>query len=430
MFRTYTFLALTVLFFRPVDCLATELPRDLPSPARRLGDWREARRLIENVVPQLAIARSDQQLSEADRTTQRSYFLPSAQMSADLSRWHPSSVGGSPSDSNERVEFSISVPLINISAWRKTRTAQLNVDAASEDVRETRRVLYENLLRTVIVVDAYQKLYQVALSNLDNTLRILGLYRGATRAGLAAEIDVLRAQQQVFDAQDEVIRAFDAAMRARQQLGLALGSDEPWGVSSDMAADFAPLFGSCMRLDASAQRSDVLASSLRAESRKRGPEDSWTELLPTVHLQASQSYSRLPEEHISNNSVELSGKLALRWNLFDGGRTLASMERARAQSTASYATMRLTQLEAEQTVAKLKREKAIAEQRLQVGLDRRATGRRLLKLVENGVQEGLLSSLDQSASQAIAREAELNVVLLEMELRLAEARLELSLMRC
>ena len=126
-------------------------------------------------------------------------------------------------------------------------------------------------------LEAAERLADVSRVSLKSALSTLDLNKRRAALGASSSLDVLRAEGDVQTARALVVATDEGLIRAREALGLALGSPEGYGVTPDIHLDALAedAHASCHAEPDVGQRADVRAATanLRVSERAKGSVD-------------------------------------------------------------------------------------------------------------------------------------------------------------
>lgn len=205
---------------------------------------------------------------------------------------------------NYDIRGNLRVPLLDLAAWAKMRSAQASVDVARADAANAAdlaatagAVSYLRALRAEGVLRA-----RTADSVLADEL--VGIAREQVRTGVGIGLDLTRAQSQAAQARAALIAARNERDRARLDLYRALN------ISLDSRVDLKDTLGTRdnsplpFYQDAVAQafkaRPDLAAAALQIEAQKKQLAGVRAERLPTIGLTADQGVNGAQTDRLLN----------------------------------------------------------------------------------------------------------------------------------
>ncbi|HEV8247521.1 MAG TPA: TolC family protein, partial [Polyangiaceae bacterium] len=180
--------------------------------------------------------------------------------------------------------LNLRVPVFAPKVWYDHGTAKDSIEATRLSSKELERQVLASVANSIVSVVTAERLAEVSRVSLKSALSTLDLNKRREALGASSALDVLRAEQEVQLARGQVVSSDEGLLRAREALGLALGTSESWSVTPDIKidqlADDAKT--SCRAQTNVADRPDVRAQAANvaiAERRVKGVD--WS-FWPTV----------------------------------------------------------------------------------------------------------------------------------------------------
>ncbi len=232
------------------------------------------------------------------------------------------------------------------------KAASLNADAADQELAHTAFQLKEEIRLAFYRALAAAELRKVAEENVKALEDHLKQAKTRKRGGEATKYDVLRIEVQLNEARADQLDAEDNVVSARRKLAELIGTTNSKKPLAGKIPDPDPEQVRNLNLNSLADRADILALELRSEaavqSRKAG--SAW--FVPRISIDGEYSYYNT--QMFANGAVTDSGKynpaynvgVFLRWNLFDGGISLARAQQAAYQAEKVDAGMETAKLQA------------------------------------------------------------------------------------
>jgi outer membrane protein TolC len=226
--------------------------------------------------------------------------------------------------------------------------------------------------------------------------------------------------QDVATARSAVVTGDEALLRAREALGLALGSRVPLAPpdGADLASFGAAVARTCRLNDDIEHRPDVAAARKRVEIAERGVTDADLMFAPSLVLSSTLQYSSEP---VLAPSTTWFATALLNVPLYDGGvrygalrDTRAALEQARQALVEARLTAIVGSVRARRAVGVLEqtRDLARAQRDLAASVDTR---------IRSGYARGVGTSLDLVISAQALRQAEADLAILEFQVEDARA---------
>ena len=234
-----------------------------------------------------------------------------------------------------------SLPIFDgLSNIYKLQAASLEESAFEQEFDRAKFELSQNVRLAFYQALAASRLQVVALQNVKTLEDHLHQVEIQKSGGVATNYDSLRVSVQLSEGKSDLIDAEDNAVLARKRLNTLLGIE----------SDDRPLVGELPVPNAAqakdlelkgvpAERTDLEALDLRARAadKNRMAQNSW--FIPSVAILGQYNYYEVMNESTIDGSVSPSGNwkpaysvaVALTWNLFDGGVSLAQSRQAKYQ---------------------------------------------------------------------------------------------------
>ncbi len=405
-----------------------------PQPTRKLGSFQEAKDRIEHRSPDLALARADLERAEGVYRQAFAGVLPTVNGTASITArpLQPTLIPGvSPPGYTYLGQIVATERVVAPATWKLIGANGRDVDRAKLSVEDARRRVYGGLAETVLGVVVAERAASLARDGLRAALQTHALWTRRRALGVGTDLDLARLAQDVATARLHALERSETLLRAREALGLALGSDEPWGVETrvDSESVEAAVRKACTPVDGPDARPDVAAAAVAREVSERLVERTRLEFVPTVDLVTSvgvQPSSFTSTEPAAN--VQFGGVLS--WSIWDGGARYGTLRSARANVDAATARHDRARREATLQVSQTARSVAIAKQALGAAVEARDRAEDTDRLVRAALAAGSGSTLDLVQAQQGLRRAETEVALREFQLVRARVEEFLVSSRC
>ncbi len=185
------------------------------------------------------------------------------------------------------TRVNISQPVVDLSAIYSARAGSANLKAAEYEVKNARDLVVlvvANLYLETVSAAARVEVARAASATAD---ALFGLASDLKNAGLAAGIDLLRAQVQQQTEKQRLIVAVNDLAKSKLQLGRAIGLPPGQDVTLTDAMPYAPLEG--LSLEHALQRaygarSDYLAAQALLKAAEASRKSAQMSLLPTLSV--------------------------------------------------------------------------------------------------------------------------------------------------
>jgi outer membrane protein TolC len=244
-------------------------------------------------------------------------------------------------------------------------------------------------------------------------------------------VDVLRVEQEVSDSRAQVVASQESLIRAREALGDALGSAEPWGVTPQIQLDNLAndARSSCIVETTVDRRPDVVAANAAVGIAERNVKSVDYTFVPTIDANSVLTYWQ-PRSPINNEHVTWTIGAVLNWNIYDGGLRSGNRGARRADVELSRQRVndvrRRAQIEATQALRGVE----VANANLLVSTRSREIASETARLTQVAYLNGTGTSFDLVDSARRLRAAELDLAIKEFEVLRAKIAALLALATC
>jgi len=241
---------------------------------------------------------------------------------------------------------------------------------------------------------------------------------------------VLRIEQEVSLSRSQVVSANDAVLRAREQLGAALGTAEPYGVTPNIRLDELAndAKSSCRPADVLG-RADVRAAQASVEVSKRNEAGVSKTYWPTIDAVSSLTYWS-PVSGVNNEHVTWTIGGVLNWTLYDGGLRYGTREQRTAETRIASEQLTEAKRRARLEVTQAFRTVRSSEATLAVAARTRDISAETARLTKVSYLNGSGTSFDLVDSARRQREAEVDYTIKEFDVLRAKIAALLALATC
>jgi len=431
---------------RPPELEITD-PMLEPPPAaeHQLRDWREALRMVRSNSATLHTARTQIAVARGQARQALAPALPFLTGTAQINRhlllgegvnFFDDPLGGPTTIPDPATTWNaglnLTVPLLATKAWFDYGTAKELVNVRQLEAKDVERLMVGDVANAIIQVVTAERLAEVSRVSLRSALSNLELNRRRARLGSASAVDVLRMEQEVAQARAQVIATDETIRRAREALGLALGTSESWGVSPNVSLNALAEQArtSCTREESFEARLDIRAAEANVGIAERNVDSVDYLFVPTIDGVSSAYYWSNEDTTANREPITWTIGAVLTWNLYDGGLRYGTREVNQAQL--SIAREQVTQLKRQVRVEvqQALRSIEVAEANLRVSTRAAEIARQSARFAQITFLNGTGTSFDMVDTARTLREAELDVTIKEFELLRARIAAFLALARC
>jgi outer membrane protein TolC len=327
--------------------------------------------------------------------------------------------------------LNLRVPLLDLSAWHEYGTAKARIDVTHLNSKAAERIAIAVAADAVVTTVTAERLAEVSRVSLESALSTLNLYKRRAELGAASAIDVLRIEQEVSLSRSQVVAANDGVLRAREALGAALGSSDPYGVTPNIRLDALvnDAKGSCKPAADVLQRADVRAAEASVSVARRSEEGVTRAYWPTVDAVSSLTYWS-PESPVNGKHVTWSVGGVLSWTLYDGGLRYATKEVRAAETRVAGVQLSEAKRQARLEVTQALRAVKVSEATLAVAVRTREIAVETARLTKVAYLNGSGTTFDLVDTARRQREAELDFTIKEFEVLRAKIAALLALANC
>jgi outer membrane protein TolC len=424
----------------------------VPAPPRVLRDFRDAIGLVTARSTDLRVAQLEVRRAEGAARQALAGALPSVVASGTVTRQlvrdtvkatDPSScrLQGAelvcdtvtqevPSDPmTASAQITASQPILAPRAWYAIGTADRATEASRRTYEDRRRTVLAGLASSIIAVVTAERVAEINRVGLRSSLERLELVRRRVRAGAGASLDVVRSEQDVVAARATLIQGDESLRQAREALGLALGSNDAYGVRPDVSLDAVAGEASALCTPGSpGARADVLAARAQLEVAERGVTDVKLAYAPTAELSTTATYQSKAVFGDKHYTWSIQGMITL--PIWDGGARYGSMRVAKAQAAQQKEVVDVTIRQATLEATRAERSVAVAEQSRLVAQRATELARETARLSQVAFEAGAGTSFELVDAAKGQRDAELQLALREFDLVSAKITALLATASC
>ncbi len=308
-------------------------------------------------------------------------------------------------------------------------TANRNTEATKLSFEDKRRTIAITVVDAMLATLAAERVAELNRVGLRSALERVALTKTRLQYGQGTPLDVDRADQDAAAARAPIISGDESLRQTREQLGVALGSPVAVGAPGDLnLVDFeAAVARTCRLNDDIEQRPDVAAARKRVEIAERGVTDADLMYAPSLSL-GSQAQAATASTLGPLNTWSLSAAINL--PLYDGGVRYGARRDAKAALEQARQALIATRLAAIVSSAQAQRSVAVYEASRDVAQQQRDLAARVDQRTRDSYAQGSGTSLDLVVSAQALRQAEINLVLLQVQVGEARATTVLTNARC
>jgi multidrug efflux system outer membrane protein len=314
-------------------------------------------------------------------------------------------------------------------AYYALGTSELGVRAAERTFEDKQRTVIAAVASAIVSVVTAERITEVSRVGLESALARQELMRRRVRLGSGTSLDTLRAEQDVTSARSTVLQADESLRKSREALGLALGSNEPFGVTPSVSLDEIATSARSMCTPASPEsRADVIAARTQREIAERAVTDAKLLYAPTAEVSTTFSLSSETLANTKSYAWSIQGVLSV--PIFDGGARYGTARAATAAATQQAELVEVAQRRASLEAQQALRSVSVAEAARDLSTKSSELARETERLSRVAYEAGAGTSFELVDSARRAREAELDLAVKEFQLVSAKITALLAAANC
>jgi outer membrane protein TolC len=228
------------------------------------------------------------------------------------------------------AQANASAKIFDWSAWRNLKSAKANEESARLSVQGARDLVVQAVANAYLLVIADASRIESIRAQVDTDQALYKRTADQKTAGVAAGIDVLRAQVQLKTEQQVLVAQQNQFDKDKLALGRIIGLPPAQVFNLADTAPFSPLSGVTQEAAlhiALEQRPDYQSSKRLVQAAEEAVSAARAEWYPTVDV---NGYYGDTGPTLANSHGVFSVTGALNFNIFTGGRIRADVEKARA----------------------------------------------------------------------------------------------------
>jgi outer membrane protein TolC len=327
-----------------------------------------------------------------------------------------------------RTAFTATMPLYDAGQIsRLVRDAKLQAQSAQKGKDRTQQEVVFQVLNAYLNELLARENLRVAKSAVEMTKGDLERARARQENGLAVPSDLLSAEVQLAQAEEDLLRALNAIELAHAALNVAMGlpEDAPTSIAGSLSESSFNA-GSLQERQAKAlaTRPDFSQVLLGKQQAANGMHMARAEFLPKVNLFSSWEVDNQTFAARGGNNWAVGA--TLNFNLFDGGAKIARLKESKARELQAQALETQMASAVRLQVREAYSNLATAQKRLGVVKDATSQAVESLRITQNRYQEGLATITDLFRAETAKTAAEKNALNAIFDYRLSYAALELA----
>lgn len=317
------------------------------------------------------------------------------------------------------ANLTLTVPIVATQAWARWSHANDVVDVTRLSVDDTRRLVAVNAGRAYLGVVAQRRVLEVTERARDTAKAHFEFSKARFEGGVGNRLDLARAEQEYLTDEVQVQNAALGLAKAREALGVAMGSDVPVDAAEPPSLANAPALS-----DALAQvntRPDVKSQQLRIDAADHVRRDGWTDYMPLLTGVFQPFYQNPPG--LIQPLTGWQAQIILVVPFYDGGLRYGLRDEREALSGEARFDYEAALRQAKSDVRIAFEEVRRADEALQAAHGAADVAKRSLELANQAYQAGATSNLELIDAERRSRDAETQAAIAEDASR--QARLDL-----
>ena len=318
-------------------------------------------------------------------------------------------------DPNVTGSISLVQPILAPRAWYAIGTADRQIEVAKMSTEDKKRTLTAAAANAIVAVVSAERVAEINRVSLKAALGQLALQKIKVKLGGGANLDTVRFEQDVAVARATLITGDEALMQSRDQLGIILGSAEPYGVPPNISLDgIERSAAQTCKQGNLADRPDLRAARAQRDISKRGVTDADLLYSPTAQISTTAAVSNQTIIGTSHGSWDIEALLTI--PIWDGGFRYGAHRVAKAQVGEDDQRLDSLTRTARVEVTQANRGVAVATRSLEVAKINRDLAAENERLEQIAFDAGAGTSFDLVDAQRKHREAELDLAQKELAL--------------
>ena len=329
---------------------------------------------------------------------------------------------------NFRTQFSASMPLWDAGQTsRRVHDARLEAQSATRGGERTRQEVIFNVIEAYLNGLLARESVRVAQSSVEATKADLARAEARQEQGLAVPSDLLSAQVQLAQAQEDLLRAQNGVAVADAALNVAMGlaEDAPVAVERDLGEVMFEA-GTLEERQAKAlqTRPDFQQSDIDKQRAANGVRMARADFLPKVNLFGAWEEDNQTFLTRGGNNWALGATLT--FNLFDGGANRAWLRESHARQRQAEALRSQLAAAVRFQVRQAYLNLTTARDRVDVSRGAASQAEESLRIIQNRYEAGLSTITDLLHAETARTAAKKNFLNAIFDYRLGYAALELA----
>ncbi|RKH39071.1 TolC family protein [Corallococcus sicarius] len=323
-----------------------------------------------------------------------------------------------------------SVPVVDLASLYALGSAKESRRTAALSLAETRRQLTRGLAQALVSVSSTERLAEVNRVNLRTALERLALAQRRFELGAGTRLDVVRVEQDAQAARRNVVTGDEDLRRARESLGLALGTPSAVGLAKglDLNTLLQGAKQSCHTLESLDRRADLATARSRLVVAERAIGIVKRQYAPTLDVTSTTTALTVNPGFAEVPIWNIGASLVLPF--WDGGAREGRLRQTRGQLEQARADVIALERNVSVEVTRAKRTVQVNQATRDLADRERGLAEESDRLTRRSFEVGTGTSLELVQSAGDLRQAELALVIRDFQLRQAQVDAFLSEAAC
>jgi outer membrane protein len=327
-----------------------------------------------------------------------------------------------------RTQFTAALPLYDAGQTsRRVKDAKLSAQGAGESGQRTRQELIFSVVKSYTDELLARENARVAEAAAKSTQSDFQRAQARQQQGQAVPSDLLSAQVQMAQAQEDLLQANNAAELAHAALNVAMGLPEDAATTIATGLEESTFDAGALsdrQQLALKNRPDLREADLGVEHAANGRRMARAEFLPKVN--AFSSWEEDNQTFLTRGGNNWTVGASLNFNIFDGGANRARLAAARYRQAQAQAQLAQLTAAVKLQVREAYLNLTTARQRVDVSREAQSQAEESLRILQNRYEAGLATITDLLQVETAHRNAQKNYLNALFDYRLSYAALELA----
>ncbi|MGA2987259.1 MAG: TolC family protein [Terriglobia bacterium] len=329
---------------------------------------------------------------------------------------------------NFRTQFTAALPLYDAGqTGRRIKDAKLSAQGAGENGQRTRQEVIFNVVKAYTDELLARENARVAEAAVKTAQSDLQRAQARQEEGQAVPSDLLSAQVQRAQAQEDLLQANNAVDLAHAALNVAMGLPEDAATTIESGLKESSFEAGVLaerQQHALKSRPDLREAGLGVEHATLGSHMARAEFLPKVNV--FSSWEEDNQTLLTRGGNNWAAGVSVNFNVFDGGANRARLAAARARQTQALGQVAQMTAAVKLQVREAYLNLTTAQQRVDISRQAQSQAEESLRIIQNRYEAGLATITDLLRVEAARTSAQKNYLNSLFDYRISYAALELA----